>query len=289
MYSIEDLQTFVQIAQRGGITAAAQEQGISPATVSHRLSKLERHLGVVLFHRSSRTVSLSVEGSAFLDRVQAILDDLTDAELEIGSNGGKLKGHLRVTMAPWIFSRFILPGLHALREAEPGLTFDFLTVDRFVNLVEEQQDCAIRVGALTDSSNLAKKLTDNRRILCAAPSYLECHGVPHALSDLVDHQAVCLPWQKDWGVGATMPRVAITVSNSDILTDAVTEGAGIAIKSVLAVASELQSGQLVEVLPNSIRSADAPISCLRPPKLKASRKVDAFVTFAETCFQTGSV
>lgn len=288
MYSIDDLQTFVQIAQRGGITAAAQEQGISPATVSHRLGKLERHLGVILFHRNSRTISLSVEGRAFLDRVQGILEDLSDAELEIGSNGGNLKGHLRVTMAPWIFSRFILPKLHILRQAEPGLTFDFLTVDRFVNLVEEQQDCAIRVGALTDSSNLARKLAENRRILCAAPSYLERHGVPRALSDLIEHQAVCLPWQKDWGIGATMPKVAVTVSNSDILTDAVAQGAGIAIKSVLAVASELKSGQLIEVLPNSIRTADAPISSLRPPKLKASRKVDAFVAFASTCFQTHS-
>lgn len=284
MYTIDDLKTFVQIAQRGGITAAAQEQRLSPATVSHRLSKLEKHLGVVLFHRSSRTISLSVEGSAFLERVQTILDDLTDAELEIGSNGCKLKGHLRVTMAPWIFSRFVLPRLHILREAEPGLTFDFLTVDRFVNLVEEQQDCAIRVGALSDSSNLSKKLADNRRILCAAPSYIRRHGVPQALSDLADHQAVCLPWQKDWGIGASMPKIAVTVSNSDILTDAVTQGAGIAVKSRLAVASELESGQLVEVLSKCVRTADAPISCLRPPKLKGSRKVDAFVAFASACF-----
>ncbi|WP_300033378.1 substrate binding domain-containing protein [uncultured Roseobacter sp.] len=187
-------------------------------------------------------------------------------------------------MAPWIFSRFVLPRLHILREAEPGLTFDFLTVDRFVNLVEEQQDCAIRVGALTDSSNLTRKLADNRRILCAAPSYIKRHGVPQVLSDLAEHQAVCLPWQKDWGIGASMPRVSVTVSNSDILTDAVTQGAGIAIKSILAVASELETGQLVEVLPECLRSTEAPISCLRPPKLKGSRKVDAFVTFASTCF-----
>lgn len=284
MYSIEDLQSFVEIARRGGITAAANSQGLSPATVSHRLNKLEKHLGVTLFHRSSRTVSLSTEGRAFFDRVEDILEDLSDAELDIGSHGGQLRGHLRVTMAPWILSRFILPSLHMLQAAEPGLSFEFLAVDRFVNLAEEGQDCAIRVGSLTDSSILSKKLANNRRILCASPMYLERHGTPKTVVDLVNHKSVCLPWQRDWGLGANMPNTTVTVSNSDTLTDAATHGLGIAAKSELAVAHELMSGQLLEVLPGTLKDADAPISSLRLPHLKDSRKVDAFVDFTSKCF-----
>lgn len=284
MYNIEDLRTFVEIAQRGGITAAANSLSISPATVSHRLSKLEQHLGVSLFHRNSRTVLLSAEGEAFLSRVQGILTDLAEAELDIGSHGGKLQGHLRVTMAPWILSRFILPNLPEFQTAEPGLTFEFLAVDRYVNLAEEGQDCAIRVGALEDSSFLSKKLADNRRILCASPLYLQRHGTPRTLSDLTAHKSVCLPWQKDWGLSIQMPRISVTVSNSDTLTDAATHGVGIAVKSELAVAHELAAGQLVEVLPGVLKSDQAPISSLRPASLKDSRKVDAFVNFASSCF-----
>lgn len=284
MYSIEDLQTFVEIAQRGGITAAAHGQGLSPATVSHRLSKLEKYLGVTLFHRNSRTVSLSAEGSAFFDRVQGILDDLANAELDIGSYGGTLRGHLRVTMAPWILSRFILPNLSQLKDAEPGLSFEFLAVDRFVNLVEERQDCAIRVGVLSDSSFLSKTLANNRRILCASPAYLERFGTPAHVSDLVDHQSICLPWQKDWGLGQHMPKIHVSVSNSDSLTDAATHGLGIAMKSELAVTREIETGQLTEVLSGCLPNGLAPISSLRPPNLKDSRKVDAFVAFASTCF-----
>ncbi|MEM6711498.1 MAG: LysR family transcriptional regulator [Pseudomonadota bacterium] len=284
MYGIEDLQTFVRIVQRGGITATAKAQGLSPATVSYRLSKLEKHLGVALFHRSSRTVSLSAEGQVFFERVERILEELDNAERDIGSHGGTLRGHLRVTMAPWILSRFILPNLHSLRAAEPGLTFEFLAVDRFVNLVEERQDCAIRVGILMDSSILSKKLAENRRILCASPTYLKHSGTLEAVSDLAQHQSVCLPWQKDWGLGANTPLAQVMVSNSDTLTDAAVHGLGIVMKSQLAVSRELASGDLVEVLPGCLPADEAPISSLRPPTVRHSRKVDAFITFASACF-----
>jgi len=123
---------------------------------------------------------LSSEGEAFLNKVESILEELAEAELDIGSHGGKLRGHLRVTMAPWILSRFILPNLPKLQLAEPGLTFEFLAVDRFVNLAEEGQDCAIRVGALNDSSFLSKKLADNRRILCALSPLAKGLGIGQA-------------------------------------------------------------------------------------------------------------
>lgn len=284
MYNLDDLQSFVQIAERGGITAAAAAQGVSPATVSHRLNKLEQHLGVTLFHRSSRSVALSSEGAMFLDRVHTILEDLSNAEMDIGSHGGAVRGHLRVTMAPWILSRFILPNLRVLQDSHPRLTFEFLAVDRFVNLVDEGQDCAIRVGKLADGSFLSRKLADNRRILCASPDYLRRFGTPVCAADLSGHQGVTLPWQRDWGLGAHAPKTCVSISNSDSLTHAAVHGLGIAMKSELAISRELARGDLVEIMPGSLRNADAPISSLRPPSLRDSRKVDAFFDFAIAAF-----
>ncbi|WP_298836769.1 LysR family transcriptional regulator [uncultured Roseobacter sp.] len=284
MYSLEDLKTFVEIADRGGITAAARSVGTAPATISHRLSKLESHLGVSLFHRNSRKVTLSIEGEAFYGRVIGILDELMNAETEIGGHGSLLKGHLRVTMAPWILSRFVLPHLDVLRREHPGLTYEFLASDRYVNLVEEQQDCAIRVGRLHNSSLLARKVADNKRILCASAAYLDTFGTPVRPEDLISHRAVCLPWQRKWELGrpgATnfMPGETLLVSNSDSLTDAAIHGHGIALKSRLAVASELNTGALCEILPGVLTKPEAPISVLRPPNLRGSRKVDAFSEF----------
>ena len=288
MYAIHDLETFVKIAEHGGLTPAAEAQGLSPATVSHRLNKLEAHLGVTLFHRSSRSVSLSTEGTAFLDRVQEILSDLADAEMDIGGHGGRVRGHLRVTMAPWILSRFILPNLENLRTSNPDLTFEFLAVDRFVRIVEEQQDCAIRVGTLPDSSLLSKELAKNHRILCAAPSYLEKRGTPETVDDLAGHHAVCLPWQRDWDLGAKMPLAQVLVSNSDTLTEAAIQGLGIALKSKLAVQREIDAGQLVAILPDATEGQTAPISFIRPQSLKTSRKVETFMAFALRCFAPNS-
>lgn len=285
MYNLDDLRSFVEIAERGGVTAAASVQGLSPATVSHRLNKLEQHLGVTLFHRSSRTISLSTEGAAFLERVQDILSDLANAEMDIGSHGGALRGHLRVTMAPWILSRFILPNLYSLRNKHPDLTFEFLAVDRFVNLVEERQDCAIRVGQLLKGSLLSRKLADNRRVLCASPDYLAKKGTPNSTKELSEHHGVFLPWQQDWGLGEDLPHNRLIVSNSDTLTDGATHGLGIAMKSQLAISKELKEGSLVEILPGSMPDAEAPISSLRPPSLKDSRKVNAFINFAIECFK----
>jgi len=109
MYSIPDLQTFVSVAKTGGITSAARHLGISTATTSHRIAKLERVLKVTLFHRNSRTFRLTDEGQVFLERVDTVLEDLQQAELDVGSGTASLRGHLRVTMSPWILSRFIMP------------------------------------------------------------------------------------------------------------------------------------------------------------------------------------
>ncbi|MEX0278719.1 MAG: LysR family transcriptional regulator, partial [Ruegeria sp.] len=234
MYSIDDLRTFVAIAEANGVTAGARRIGISAATASHRLSKLEAALQLTLFHRNSRMFRLTNEGRIFLERTESILADLAQAERDAGSRTAQLQGQLRVTMSPWILTRYILPKLPAFQHKHPALTFDFLAVDRFVSLSAEGQDCAIRVGEMADSALVARKLSENQRIICASPEFLSRYGMPSGTKAVLDLPWVSLPWQtriafsdaKGKRKDATV-RSSVLVSNSDTLTEAVTRGLGL--------------------------------------------------------------
>ncbi|MEM8591911.1 MAG: LysR family transcriptional regulator [Pseudomonadota bacterium] len=290
MYSIPDLQTFVTVARHGGITAGAGVLGISAATASHRIAKLETRLGVQLFHRSSRNFTLSDEGTLFLERIEPALRDIEQAEFEAGG-GTTLRGHLRATMSPWILSRFIMPHLGAFRATHPDLTIEFLTVDRYVSLAEEGQDCAIRVGKLADSALISKKLSDNERIICAAPSFLQRFGAPSSVEDLRKALWVCMPWQMQMELAGNHPKLIfernVTVSNSDMLTDAAVHGLGLAVKSRLAIAKELEHGSLVEIMPGTLAPEQAPIWFLCPPESRNSRKTMAFRDLVVRAFAGG--
>ncbi|MEM6658903.1 MAG: LysR family transcriptional regulator [Pseudomonadota bacterium] len=290
MYSIDDLKTFAAIAEANGVTSGAKRVGISPATASHRLNKLEAALKLTLFHRNSRMLKLTSEGQIFFERTQMILADLAQAERDAGSGSAELAGHLRVTMSPWILTRYVLPALAEFQHKHPKLTFEFLAVDRFVSLSAEAQDCAIRVGALADSALVARKLCDNHRIICASPDFLSRIQHPVEAQNLPDYPWVCLPWQskiafcdakgrrRDANV-----RSSVLVSNSDTLTDAVVQGLGFAIKSRLAVRDELDNGSLIEVLPNSLWEPDAPIWFVYPPEARSALKTELFGKFVSDC------
>ena len=293
MYSINDLRTFVAVARTGGLSAAARSMGISVATTSHRISKLEGALDASLFFRNNRSVRLTDEGQLFLERIEPILEDLRVAEHDAGRGAGKLRGHLRVTLSPWILSRFIMPALPRLLDENPALSIEFIAVDRYVSLVEEGVDCAIRVGVLPDSALMARKLCDNERILCAAPEFLESFGTPSNLAELSQCRWVCLPWQTRFEVCASedsaaqiTPTNRVTVSNSDSLTDAATQGIGVAVKSRLAVHTELKTGSLVEVMPGSLKSSDAPVAFVHAKGATVGRKTQAFGKIAELAFRS---
>ena len=291
MYSIDDLKTFVAIAEAEGVTAGARRVGISPATASHRLGKLEAALQLTLFHRNSRALKLSDEGQIFFERTEAILADLAQAERDAGSGGAELRGFVRATMSPWVLSRFILPRLPEFQRAHPHLRIEFLAVDRFVSLSAEGQDCGVRVGTLSDSALVARKLCENDRIICAAPGFLSRHGTPTTWQDALDLPWICLPWQTRLSFAdakvkrqdATV-QARVLVSNSDTLTEAVTQGVGLSIKSRLAVQAELNSGALVEVAPGSLWQAEAPIWFVYPPEGRAASKTELFGRFVSGCF-----
>ena len=290
MYNLTDLQTFVSIVDNNSIHGAAAAQQVSVATVSLRLSKLEKALSTVLVFRDSRKLELSSAGEVFYQRVCAILEALRDAEYQIGARRSSISGVLRVTMPPWIFSKFVMPRLMEFEQQFPDLKLEFLINDQFVNVVEDKQDVAVRVGSLSDSAMLARKLCDNHRILCASPRYLERYGTPDSLARLAEHRWVVLPWQRqlkmqESGKVRTFNVDArFTVSNSDYMTQALLAGHGIGIKSYIAIREALQSGSLVEVLPGMLASGEAPVWFLKPQNSLTTRKTEAFFDFMQSVF-----
>ena len=290
MYNLTDLQTFVSIVDNNSIHRAAAAQQVSVATVSLRLSKLEKALSTVLVFRDSRKLELSSAGEVFYQRVCAILEALRDAEYQIGARRSSISGVLRVTMPPWIFSKFVMPRLMEFEQQFPDLKLEFLINDQFVNVVEDKQDVAVRVGSLSDSAMLARKLCDNHRILCASPLYLERYGTPDSLARLAEHRWVVLPWQRQLKMQASGKvrtfnvDARFTVSNSDYMTQALLAGHGIGIKSYIAIREALQSGSLVEVLPGMLASGEAPVWFLKPQNSLTTRKTEAFFEFMQSVF-----
>ena len=291
MYNLSDLETFIAVVENKGVLAAAREQRLSPATVSHRLSKLERELATVLVFRDSRRVRLSPAGEIFYTRVGDIMEALHDAEHSIGARSSSVSGLLRVTMPPWIFSKYVMPRLNELEQAYPELKLDFLITDHFVNVVDDAQDVAIRVGQLNDSGLLSRKIVNNKRILCAAPSYIKKYGMPKSLAQLSEHYWVCLPWQRQLKLfdeqGKTHTfnaRTRFTISNSDNMTQAAIAGHGIAIKSMIAIHEDIKNGILVEVMPGVMAQDDAPVWFLRPQNSLTTRKTDVFYDFMKSLF-----
>lgn len=290
MYSLNDLATFIAIVENKGVLAAASSQSLSPATVSHRLSKLEKALSTVLIFRDSRNFKLSPAGEVFYKRAAEVIQALHDAEYQIGARGTSVSGLLRVTMPPWIFSKYVMPNLLSFEQQYQNLKLDFLITDQFVNVVDDAQDVAIRVGQLSDSGLLARKLVDNHRLLCAAPSYINKYGMPETIDELAYHYWVCLPWQKQFKLqqGGKLihfnANTRFTISNSDNMTQAALAGHGIAIKSYIAIHDELKNGRLFEVLPGALADNQAPVWFLKPQNSLTTRKTEVFFDFMQSIF-----
>ena len=190
MDKLKAFESFVSVATRGSLTAAAKVEGVAPAIMGRRLDALEERLGVKLLVRTTRRITLTHEGSAFLEDCQRLLADVANAEASVSAGGVKATGHLRITAPAGFGRRHVAPLLPAFHAAHPRLRISLNLSDRVVDLVNEGFDCAIRLGDLPDSSLVSIRLWENRRVVVAAPSYLERHGVPTQLEQLSGHNCL---------------------------------------------------------------------------------------------------
>jgi len=262
MDKLKQLESFVSVATRGSLTAAALAEGVAPAIMGRRVDALEERLGVKLLVRTTRRITLTHEGSAFLEDCQRLLSDLSNAEASVSAGGVKASGHLRITAPAGFGRRHVAPLVPRFRELHPEVTISLNLSDRVVDLTGEAVDCAVRVGDLPDSSLVSVRLADNRRLCVATPDYLQRHGHPQHPQDL--NRFDCLTLSSDasqtrgWafrlpkGEGSELVHLKLSgpldCSDGQVLHDWCLRGLGIAWRSTWEVESEVAAGILNTVL-----------------------------------------
>jgi DNA-binding transcriptional LysR family regulator len=258
MDRLKQIESFAMVATRGSLTAAAHAEGVAPAVIGRRIDALEERLGVKLLLRTTRRITLTHEGSAFLENCQRVLADLANAEASVSAGGVKASGHLRITAPAGFGRRHVAPLVPEFMVQHPDVSLSLNLSDRVVDIVNEGFDCAIRVGDLPDSSLVSVRLADNRRQCVAAPEYLARAGVPQTPADLARHD--CLRLSSDasqtrgWAfmVDGTLthlrPTGRLDCSDGQVLHQWCLRGLGIAWRSTWEVERDLAEGRLVPVL-----------------------------------------
>jgi DNA-binding transcriptional LysR family regulator len=254
----KQIETFVAVAAKGSLSAAAALEGVAPAVIGRRIDALESRLGVKLLVRTTRRVTLTFEGSAFLEDCQRILNEMHNAEAAVSAGGVKASGHLRLSAPAGFGRRHVAPLLPVFIESHPDVTLTLDLSDRLVDLVNEGFDCAIRLGELPDSSLVSLRLGENRRVCVASPGYLARHGRPESLDALARHN--CLAFgstanqQRGWTFSQDGKVVTIRVNGTMECTDGAVlhdwclDGYGLAWRSWWEVGDDIRAGRLMSVL-----------------------------------------
>lgn len=272
MPELADMRLFVQTVTAGSLSAAGRELGFTPAVGSKRLARLEAALGTRLLQRSSRRLSLTDEGAIYFERCRAILADVEEAEAAIGRGTAGPRGVLRVSSPVALGRRWIGPAMARFALDNPGVSVHLSLSDSVVDLIEGGFDCAVRIGGAEDSRLAVRPLAANRRVVCAAPSYLANRVPPRAPADLSAHECIVMThslsghadwrfWPADNPSGpSTSVRVKgrMVADNGEQAHDWALAGLGLVRRSIWDVMAELRDGRLVEVM-TQWTGDDAPI------------------------------
>jgi DNA-binding transcriptional LysR family regulator len=258
MDKLKQLESFVSVVARGSLTAAAKAEGVAPAIMGRRLDALEERLSVRLLLRTTRRITLTHEGSAFLEDCQRLLSELADAEASVSAGGVKASGHLRITAPAGFGRRHVAPLVPRFREQHADVSISLNLSDRVVDLAGEGFDCAVRVGDLPDSSLVSVRMADNRRLCVATPQYLKRHGTPQHPSALARFDCLTLSSDASQARGWAFtvdgellhlkPGGPLDCSDGQVLHDWCLAGYGIAWRSTWEVESEVADGRLLALL-----------------------------------------
>ncbi|WP_287876812.1 LysR family transcriptional regulator [Aquitalea sp.] len=298
MNQLDSMQIFVRVAELSSFTAAAESLGLPKATVSLAVQQLENLLGTRLLHRTTRSVQMTQDGRAVFERSKDLLADFAELQLLFRKEPSAVSGRLRVDMPIAIARDLVIPNLSAFLRQHPALELELSSTDRRVDLVREGFDCVLRVGALLDSSLIARPLGQYHMINCASPAYIAEYGLPASLADLSHHHLV--HYLTNFGgrepgfeyldpdTPGSMRHVpmggVLTVNNSEAYTAACLAGLGIVQSPEPGMRSYLANGQLVELLP-AYRPAPMPVSLVYANRRHLPQRVQVFMSWISSLLQ----
>lgn len=281
------MQAFAAVVEQGGFTAAAEALRQSRAMVSKHVQDLEAHLGARLLNRTTRRVSLTEAGQVFFERTARLLAELEETEAAVGALQATPRGRLRINAALTFGVLHLSPAVAEYMTAYPEVSVELTLNDRFIDLVEEGYDLAIRIARLADSNLIARRLAPCRAVICAAPEYLKRHGCPRQPQDLVGHNCLGYSYaqpREEWtfdgpgGPASVRVRGTLESNNGDALRAAALLGLGIIRTPTFIVGAELRNGTLVPLMPE-YRMAEIGIYAVYPHSRHLSAKVRSFVDF----------
>ena len=288
MDRLQSMRVFAKVVEQGSFVGAGSALSMSNAVVTRHLADLEKHLGARLLNRTTRRLSLTETGQAYLERVRQILQDIDDADAIATSQATRPIGSLRIYSHVGFGQLQLAQLLPAYAKQYPDVTLDVMLSDRTVDLVEEGFDIGIFIGLQKfDASMIARKLASSEIILCASPDYVEQHGTPQVADDLSQHACLNFSYEQlrhHWtiGDGAQAREIPITSrvisNNGALLRECALAGMGVALRASFMIGDDLASGRLVRLLPHQ-HLGKLSVMLVYPSRRLLSAKVRTFVDF----------
>ncbi|CAO1659263.1 MULTISPECIES: LysR substrate-binding domain-containing protein [Salinicola] len=285
--TLEEQLAFVAVVDRGSITAAAEGLDMTVSGVSRALNRLERKLGTTLLRRTTRRLELTEEGETFLGHVRSILAAVDSAEEAIAHHQDRPQGRLRINAAPSFMQFVLVPVIGEFHQRYPGIALELDTHDRFVDLLEQRVDLAIRIGELEDSSLHARPLGNSPLRLLASPEYLTRRGVPQSVDDLAHHSLLGFSqldhlnrWPLLDGRGEPLHvRPTLSASSGTTLLELVMAGEGIACLADYVTIAPRRQGRLVDILPDQTQFQTQRINVVYYRQTALSQRARLFMDF----------
>ena len=296
MAQIDDMALFVQVVKSDGLAAAGRRLGLSPASMTARVNKLEQRYQTRLLSRNTRSIALTEEGKRFYQGCLRILEEMSAIEASLKGENDHLSGALRITAASDFGRHYVAPALAEFVKRHPAVNPCLYLTDGLDKLVEGGLDLAIRFGNLPDSNLIARLLMDNRRVLCASPDYIAQCGLPEKPADLLEHR--CLVMERmgqplnEWFFHdetdvSLKVQPAMVCSDGEMIRQWALDGCGIALKSYIDVTRDIKMGKLIPVLEGKVRGFSPNdtdtigLQIIYPSRKYQPRQVKAFIEYLE--------
>lgn len=294
MDRLDTMRLFTRIVELGSFSRAAEQLGLARASATQSIKQLEARLGVRLLLRTTRQVTPTVDGEAYYQRCLVILNDVDDLEAEFAHAGHHPRGRIRIDLSGSLCRLVLLPALPRFCATYPQIHLDITVSDRHIDLVREGVDCVLRFGGLGDVPHVARRLAQLPQVTCASADYLQRHGTPRSLADLVHHRAVDyvsapnakpvpLEFVIDGAVERTNLPATVSINSGEAYVAACEAGFGIIQVPRYHVARQLSAGSLREILPDC-RPPALPLNVLYPPNRQLSARVRAFIDWLQDLF-----